>query len=399
MGIVPLSEPLSAAPPGKPGSAILALGFRPFYLLAAAFASLVLPLWLAIFAGTLAPPPAFAAVAWHAHEMLFGFACAVIAGFLFTAGRAWTGMATPTGLPLALLALLWLAGRLTFALAPAWLAAPIDLAFLPSVAVALGRVLIRAGNKRNYFVLVLLTALAGSNLLFHLRATGIVGGNPLQGVFIGLALVTILETVISGRIIPAFTSNGLGGLKIDRNQPLEKAAVALTIVALLSWALSAPAWLVVPAATLAGALQFVRSLSWHPGATLKTPLLWILHISHGWLVPGLLLIAATGLGWTAPSVAVHALAIGAMAGLIMGMITRTALGHTGRTLIAGRIETTCYVLIHLAVLTRVLPTLLVPTLYWPGLLLAGAAWSSAFLLYLVRYGPILWRPRIDGRPG
>ena len=399
MGIVPLTEPQQAAPHGPRRSALLALGFRPFYLLAAGFAAIVIPAWLAMFAGLLPPPPAFAAVPWHAHEMLFGFACAVICGFLFTAGRAWTGLDTPTGTPLAMLAGLWLCGRVAFAIAPAGLAAAIDLAFLPAVAIALGRVLLRAGNKRNYFVLVLLAALFAANLLFHLRAAGVLGGDPLQAVLIGLALVTTLETVIGGRIIPNFTSNGLGGLRIDRNQPLEKAAIALTIAALLAWALAAPGWAVVPLAALAGALQIARSLSWRPGATLKTPLLWILHLSHGWIALGLLLIAAAGLGWTAASVAVHALAIGAMAGLIMGMITRTSLGHTGRALVAGSIETACYVLVHVAVLTRILPSLVAPDLYWFGLLAAGAAWSGAFLLYLLRYGPILWRPRIDGRPG
>ena len=399
MGIVPLEEPRPSSATSQGKIALLALGFRPFYLLAAAFAAIVIPAWLAIFAGLLAPPSAIPGLLWHAHEMLFGFACAVIAGFLFTAGRAWTGQPTPTGIPLAMLALLWLAGRLAFIVAPIWIAAPLDFAFLPAVAIALARVLVRAGNKRNYFAPLLLAALAAANLLFHLRVSGIMGGDPLQGVIIGLALVTVLETIIGGRIIPNFTSNGLGGLKIDRNQALEKAALALSIVALLAWALGVPGWLVVPGATLAAALQFARSLSWHPGATLKTPLLWILHLSHGWIVPGLLLIAASELGWVPRSVAVHALGIGAMAGLIMGMITRTALGHTGRTLVAGGIETTCYALIHLAVLARVLPTLLAPALYWPGLVLAGVAWSAAFLLYLTRYGPILWRPRIDGKPG
>ena len=264
MGIVPLTESQQAAPERPRGSAVLALGFRPFYLLAAGFAAIVIPAWLAMFAGILPPPSAFAAVPWHAHEMLFGFACAVISGFLFTAGRAWTGLDTPTGTPLALLAGLWLAGRVAFAIAPAGLAAAIDLAFLPVVAIVLGRVLVRAGNKRNYFVLVLLAALSAANLLFHLRVAGVIAGDPLQGVFIGLAVVTTLETVIGGRIIPNFTSNGLGGLKIDRNQPLEKAAIALTIAALLAWALSAPQWLVVPLGALAGALQLARSLSWRP---------------------------------------------------------------------------------------------------------------------------------------
>ena len=298
-----------------------------------------------------------------------------------------------------MLAGLWLCGRVAFAIAPAGLAAAIDLAFLPAVAIALGRVLLRAGNKRNYFVLVLLAALFAANLLFSTCARRASWRRPLQAVLIGLALVTTLETVIGGRIIPNFTSNGLGGLKIDRNQPLEKAAIALTIAALLAWALAAPGWLVVPLAVLAGALQIARSLSWRPGATLKTPLLWILHLSHGWIALGLLLIAAAGLGWTAASVAVHALAIGAMAGLIMGMITRTSLGHTGAR--AGRWQ-------HRNRMLRVGPCS-GPDPYPAqpdrprSLLVRPARCGRGLERRLSALSAALWTdslaPRIDGRPG
>ena len=180
--------------------------------------------------------------------------------------------------------------------------------------------------------------------------------------------------------------------KIDRNQPLEKAAIALTIAALLAWALAAPGWLVVPLAVLAGALQIARSLSWRPGATQDPAAVDPASVTHGWIALGLLLIAAAGLGWTAASVAVHALAIGAMAGLIMGMITRTSLSAIQGarwSLAASKPRATCGPCSgpdpYPAQPGR-------PDLYWFGLLAAGAAWSGAFLLYLLRYGPILWRP-------
>jgi len=382
------------------GFALFALGFRPFYLLAAAFAVLAIPLWLAAFGGHLALPGDIAPLAWHAHEMLFGFACAVIAGFLFTAGRNWTGIDTPSGVPLAALVLLWLAGRAAMLAGAGVAAAAIDLAFLPAVAVALGRVLIKAGSRRNYFVLVMLAALTGANLLFHGRVLGWWPGDPLQGAHLALALIIVLTTVIGGRVIPMFTVNGLrGSIQIAHNTRHDLVAIVLTLLALLAWALEMPSAPAGALALAAAAAQLNRVLRWQPWATLRVPLLWILHLSHGWIPLGLALLALVNWGLLPRSAAIHGLALGTMSGLILGMITRTALGHTGRLLQAGPIETAAYVSLHLAVLARVLPLLLAPGLYMAGLHLAALGWCLAFALYLYRYAPMLVNQRVDGRPG
>ena len=398
--LIPLGEPTLPSKRPAQGFALFALGFRPFYLLAAALAVVIVPLWLAAFAGWLVLPTALPPVAWHAHEMLFGFGCAVITGFLFTAGRNWTGIDTPTGGALAALALLWLGGRVAMLAGPGGLGAVVDLAFLPLVAIALGRVLVKAGSRRNYFVLLLLAALAGANGLFHLRAAAVVDGDPMQGVRLALALIITLTTVIGGRVIPMFTVNGLrGSVAIATHTPHDFAAIAFTVAALLAWALGLPAVVAAPLATAASLAQINRVVRWLPWATRRVPLLWILHLSHAWIPAGLALLALAEAGVVAASAAIHGLALGAMSGLILGMITRTALGHTGRLLQAGPIETAAYVALHLAVLARVLPMLLAPEYTLLGLVVAALGWCTAFALYLIRYGPMLVRTRVDGKPG
>jgi len=398
--LIPLGEPTLRPKTPPRGFALFALGFRPFYLLAAGLAVVVIPLWLAAFAGHLSLPTALAPMAWHAHEMLFGFGCAVIAGFLFTAGRNWTGIDTPSGAPLAAIAALWLAGRVAMLTGPSMGGALVDLAFLPVVAVALGRVLIKARSKRNYFVLVMLAALTAANGLFHLRSLGTLQGDPLQGPYIALALIIVLTTVIGGRVIPMFTVNALrGDLYIAQNTRHDTVAIALTAVSLLGWALGLPAPAMGALALAGAAAQLNRILRWAPWRTVKVPLLWILHLSHGWISIGLLLLALVQWGLLPQSAAIHGLALGTMSGLIIGMITRTALGHTGRLLEAGRIETAAYVALHVAVLARVIPLVIAPGLYMAGLHLAALGWCLAFALYLWRYGPMLVNPRVDGRPG
>ncbi len=398
MALLRIEDPVvKKAAPG--GFALFALGFRPFYLLAALFSALALPTWLLVFSGIWALP--MPGVLWHGHEMIFGFACAVIVGFLFTAGRNWTGLPTPTDGPLAALAGLWLAGRLLMACAGeslAVVAAVIDVAFLPAAAVALGRVLVAAKSHRNYFVLVLLSLLTLCNLVFHLARFGVLALDPLRAIWAALALVTMLETAIGGRVIPMFTASALRGVKQWQHARLNQAAIALTGAALLFWVLDLPL-LAAPLAFAASLAQFVRSAGWNPWATRRTPLLWILHLGHLWIPTGLLLLALAQWGWVPRSAAVHALTIGAIGGLIIGMITRTALGHTGRMLVAGPVETAAYLLIQAAAVVRVAGLLLVPAWVVGGLYVAGSFWALAFGLYFVRYLPLLWRPRPDGRPG
>ncbi|MEI8161503.1 MAG: NnrS family protein [Betaproteobacteria bacterium] len=398
MALLHLDDPRQRIPAGT--FSLWALGFRPFYLLAALFAALAVPVWVAVLGGLVKLP--LPGLWWHAHEMLFGFVVAVVVGFLFTAGRNWTGLPTPSGKPLAALALIWLCGRIAMAFEGGLIAALIDVLFLPAAATALGRVLLRGRSQRNYFLPVLLMVMAGSNLAFHLARLQFIAVDPVTTLHLMLSLVVMLETIIGGRVIPSFTASALRGTPGFRQwqRPwLNHAAIASSAIALLLWSLNAPEFVGAPVAALAALLQLARTLGWNPAATRHTPLLWILHAGHLWIAVGLALIAAGGVASLPPSAPVHALAIGATGSLILGMITRTALGHTGRILEVSRFEVTAYGLIQMAAATRVLTLLALPLAAAAGIQIAATAWTLAFLLYLWRYTPWLIRSRADGQPG
>ncbi len=397
-GLVPLLEPEPTVPQ-RSRNALFRLGFRPFYLLAAVWAALAVPLWVAQYAGLLPPPAAYPAMLWHAHEMTFGFALAVIVGFLLTGARAWTGLSTPTGTRLAALAALWIAARIFNYFGPSGMAMLLDAAFIVASMAAIGLVLLKARNHRNLFVLAILTAFLVANSLFHLALAGRIEASPLTAAHLFVFVIVVLTCVIGGRVIPTFTANALRGVRQWRDRRLDWAALATTILALLFALLPVPAGLVATACVLAAALQVARLAGWNPWATRRAPILWILHVSYAWIPVGLVLLALGTFGVVPQSAGLHALTLGAIGGLIIGMITRTALGHTGRPLKAEGIETTAYVLVQLAVLLRLAP-LLVPALpYLPWTTAAAGAWSLAFAVYLVKYVGVLTSPRLDGRDG
>jgi uncharacterized protein involved in response to NO len=395
MSLLDLIDPPAQAAP--PRFALWALGFRPFYLLAALFAALAIPVWTLVLAGAIDMP--LPGIWWHAHEMLFGYAAAVIVGFLFTAGRNWTGLLTPTGPALAALALLWLCGRLALAFNGSAWAAIIDIAFLPVAATALARVLVHADSRNNYFLPGLLLAMAAANVAFHLARFGVVAIDPLRALHFALGAIALIETSIAGRVIPMFTSAALRQVKPWQRPWLNRSAIAATTLALLLWSLAAPAAWLAPVAAIAALLQLARSLGWKPLPTRGTPLLWILHLSHLWIPVGLAFLAAAAWGLVPRSAAVHAFAIGATGGLTLGMMTRTALGHTGRKLGSGRVEATAYVLVQCAAAARILTLAALPAAAVAGIHVAAAAWSVAFLLYFARYLPWLIRARADGQSG
>ena len=398
MALLHIEDPKRRAPPSF---ALWALGFRPFYLLGALFAALALPVWVMVLSGKLEMP--MPGLWWHAHEMLFGFAVAVITGFLYTAGRNWTGLQTPDGKALAALAALWLAGRIAMASSAGALAATVDVLFLPAATFGLARVLVKAKSTRNYVMVGILSALSLSNLGFHLARLGVIALDPLPPLHFALGLIVLLETLMGGRVIPMFTVNGLRGVRKEPLQPwqpqwLERAAIGATGLALLLWVLGGGAWAGV-VSLAAGGLQLARCLGWKPWTTFRVPLVWILHLGHLWIPLGLLLLAATQWEWLPRAAALHAFGIGSTGGLIIGMITRTALGHTGRMLIAGRVETTAYVCVQLAALVRVGSVVAAPALVKGAIHLAATLWATAFLLYFIRYLPWLTRSRPDGKPG
>ncbi|HJV53177.1 MAG TPA: NnrS family protein [Noviherbaspirillum sp.] len=400
MALLTIEEPRSPAQ-GKPSLThhpFFRLGFRPFYLLAAAFAALSIPLWLAGYFG-LAPSRLHVNINWHVHEMVFGFAIAVIIGFLFTAGRNWTGLWTPRRGHLAALAGLWLAGRLAMLVCPPALAAVVDVSFLPLAAWPIYRVLKRSGNKRNYFLVALLSLLTCANIVFHLSANGVLAISPIAPIEAAILIVVMIESVIGGRVIPGFTSNGVPGTKPITNPKRDSISIALTAVAAVAWIAHLPAPLVAALTFAASVTQLTRLVGWKPQATLRKPLVWILHVSYAWIAVGFFLLSLAALQYATTSAAFHALAVGSMGGLIIGMITRTALGHTGRPLAAGRSETLMYLLIQAGVIARLLAAANAFGVRDALLVIAAISWSAAFLLYVAVYAPYLIRARVDGRDG
>jgi len=381
------------------GWPVLRLGFRPFYLGAAVFGALAVPLWLALFLGRLSLDLSVAPLLWHAHEMLFGFAAAVIVGFLLTAGKAWTGLATPRGAFLGALAGLWLAARIAAIVGPYALYAALDLLLLPLVAAVLINVLVRAGNRRNLALGGILILLALTNLCFHLAVPGIIAMSPMRPLHAALALIVMIECVMTGRVLPAFTNSVTPGLNLKSRPRLEQATLAVTALALLSWVADAPSGFTAAAFALAAAAHLLRQWSWQPGVTRSRPILWVLHAAYVWLPVGFALLALAQIGWVSVSAGVHALAVGATGGLIIGMVTRTARGHTGRPLKASKAEVLAYTLVMAAAVLRVVLPILAPQWFVQSLLAAVLAWSAAFGIYLVIYTPWLLSTRLDGKDG
>jgi uncharacterized protein involved in response to NO len=399
MAILKIEEPEAGLQSGSlMHQPLWALGFRPFYLLAAAFAAIAIPLWVATYLGWFASLPKVT-ISWHMHEMVFGFVIAVVIGFIFTAGRNWTGLWTPRRSHLAALAGLWLAGRAAMLFAPPLLAALVDLAFLPFAAWPIYRVLQRSGNKRNMFLVGLLGLLTLFNALFHTTQLGWLTLSPVQPVQGAILAVVMIVTVIGGRVIPGFTANGVPGTKPSVLPKLDKIVFSVVGAASLAWILALPSWIVAPLALAAGCLQLQRLSGWQTLRTLRNPLVWILHLSYAWIPLGFLLLGLTTWHIVPTGAAFHALAVGAISGAIVGMITRTALGHTGRPLKAGHTELAMYVLIQVGALARLCASIGPAGVRETTLVIAAACWTSAFLLYLVVYGPYLVRARIDGKEG
>ena len=396
---LPIFSEVKAAALLPKGIPLLRLGFRPFYIAGALLAALIVPIWVALFLGQAALMPSAPPLLWHAHEMLFGFAVAIIVGFLMTAGKAWTGLATPRGPWLGALALLWLAARVASVVSPYGVYAALDMALLPLVAAILVNLLLRARNHRNLPLALILALLATANLVFHLAVMGVLKVPAITTLYAGLGLIVMIECVMAGRVIPAFTMSVTPGLKLPTTAWIERVTLGVTGLGLALWVFAPAGGLTLSVLALASALHVKRLLGWRPWVTRDRPILWILHAAYAWFPVGLALLALAQIGLVPVSAGVHALAVGATGGLIIGMITRTARGHTGRPLKASAPEVLAYALVLTAAVLRVLLPLVAPSLYVYALLAAATAWSAAFVIYLWIFTPWLMSTRLDGKDG
>lgn len=391
----------------KPRLALFAYGFRPFFLLAGVWAVLGMAIWLLTLLTGAWPSAGLEPVRWHMHEMLYGFVAAAVGGFLLTAVPNWTGQRGYAGRPLVALVAVWLFGRLVLLpgmpVSPV-LAAYVDLAFFPALIGVVLPSLVRSGNKRNYPFLVLLGLLFTGNLLMHLEAIGITATTWDRGVLLGLDTVLLMVTLVGGRIVPSFTVNAL---KRRGLQPSIKPCPRLEPVALVGVVLILLVDLVLPGTAWAGwlalaigAAHLVRLARWQGWRVADEPIVWVLHAAYLWLPLGLVLKGLwLGAGWEVGRYWLHALTIGAFAGMILAVTTRAALGHTGRDLVVAPSITGAYALLFAAALLRVLGPSLLPVSYTAIVTAAGLAWLAAFAIFVAVYAPILLLPRADGRPG
>jgi uncharacterized protein involved in response to NO len=388
---------------------LLTEGFRVFFLAAALWAVFAVGIWegwLAVHAldGMVATTPfAQAPYLWHAHEMVFGFATAVLGGFFLTAVPNWTGAPAARSLFVSVAAGLWLAGRLAVwwsgAIEP-WLVAALDLAFLPVLAWKITLQLLKRPKPQNMMLLGILAAIWGGNLLCHLEWTGLVADGVGPGLRLGLGATCALIAVVGGRVTPAFTRNAMRGAGQEDRLPdsrpwLEAPAIAGAMVLSLLWAAGAPGWLLAPLGLATGAAQIGRVAGWRPGWTAGRPILWSLHLGMAMLGLGWLALAAHWAG--APvgeTAALHLLGIGAVGGMTLAVMSRAALGHTGRPLEVDPAVAVAYALIAAAALARFAGPTIDPGWYEAALLVSGALWILGWAVFAALYAPILLGPKL-----
>lgn len=377
---------------------LFSLGFRPFFILAGLSAVFLMLLWNAILHGKITTSLYYPGTYWHAHEMLIGYSVAVIAGFLLTAVRNWTGLETVTGEKLAGLCLLWLYGRLMPFYAdviPDGLIALVDIAFLPLLAYLLFRLVMAAKQDRNLIFIGILKLLALGNLLLHLQLLGITESTADTGILLMVATLVILILIVAGRVFPFFTERGLLGFVAIRNQQLDSLALAATFSVFCLQLLHINGiWLALTACT-AAVLNGLRMSGWYTQRIWYVPLLWILYIGYGWIMLGFVLTALAAYNIVNQDLALHAFTLGGVGVLTLGMMARVALGHTGRALKVSNIIAITFVLLNLAAVFRILLPALLSSSSTLFIYSATLLWLAAFTLFMVVYLPILTQPRKD----
>ncbi len=387
-----------SAPIGAGSLAVLAKGFRPFFLLAALHAVITLPLWVASLRGHVAVGGSLGATVWHAHEMLFGFTAAVIAGFLLTAAANWTSRETATGAPLAGLVVLWLVGRFLAFAGIGW-GAYVDGAFFLGLALALARPIVLSKSRRNYLFPVMILGLGAGDIWLHSGAAG----HTLPGLRLGplraLDVVVVMMVLVTGRIVPMFTRNALQDKAVKNSPALDRLALGSVLALAVLGAAQVPERWLAAIALLAGVLVFARAHAWGAQRTLRNPLLWILHAGHAFIALGLLLRAGSHfLGSFPTAMWTHCLTAGAIGSLTLGMMSRVTLGHTGRMLAAPRAVAWGFGATVAGATLRVLAPL-TQGAQVSLLTVAGILWMFGFATFLLFQSRMLVTQRVDGRPG
>jgi uncharacterized protein involved in response to NO len=382
--------------------ALFNLGFRIFFLGASVYSIIAIMFWMGIFAFNISLPiDGLSAFQWHAHEMIFGYSMAVIAGFLLTAVKNWTGIQTVHGLPLAAIFCLWLIARILFLFGTINIAAIFDLLFVLAVIVATAMPVIQAKNWRQLGILSKLVLLAIFNSFFYLGYSGILEQGLHWGIYGGLYLVMGLILTLGGRVIPFFTERGVGyEVKLYNPKWTTLAGLLIFLVFFISELFLHNQ--TITGLTAAGLfiVYSIRLMGWYTAGIWKKPLLWSLHIAMLFINFGFLLFALSSYFDISKFIAIHALAYGGIGMVTLSMMARVSLGHTGRNINEPpKVVNYIFITILAGAILRVFFPLFFPADYLVWILSSQVLWLIAFLLFVITYAPIFIKARIDGQFG
>ena len=376
---------------------VLGYGFRPFFILGALYSITSLLIWGGFYAGVVMPPLfMFDPVSWHAHEMIFGYTLAIVAGFLLTAVANWTDSAPVRGFHLLGLCLLWLAGRvvMNFDLGfPDVAVLAFEGAFILTLAFSLSLPLFKTWDKRNFVFLVLLSILLACDLVFLIT-------KDRTSLYVAAMIIVTMISLIGGRIIPAFT---VDALEERGEEAHETPQGKLDVLAILSLVLIILALVFVKqekailagTAFLATIIHVLRLRRYHTLRILNDPMVWILHVGYSWVILGLFLTGLAALGFLPFSIALHAFTAGAIGSMTLGMMCRVTLGHTGRDKIATSLTKLSFFMMQGAAIMRVFGLMIAPDYSIEWIIGSATLWILCFALYILIYAPMLWKPDLD----
>ena len=386
-------------------SPILRLGFRPFFLFGSLFGFLAIAIWALSLNSVISFTPFNNLLWWHSHEMLFGFVAAIVAGFLLTAVQTWTSIPSIKGTKLLCLFILWLAARLLLAFAPdinVFIIMAIDIAFIPLAAAFLAWPILKIKQYRNLIFIPILALMTLANIMTYLPSLGYKTSFNQQAIYGTVLIITFLVAFLGGRVIPMFTANGTKTEKVPPKKWLEISALFSLFLVFVFFFTNNTQHnvLLTYLCFLSAVLHTIRQLRWRPWVTLQVPLVWSLHFTMMFIPIGLFMLCLHfKFNIVSISVAMHSLTIGVIGGMIMAMMSRVSLGHTGRQLKVHWLMRFAFASIILSAFARGIVVAMWPELSVNLWSVSAALWCFSFICFLAIYAPILSAPRADGRPG
>ena len=383
-------------------SALFNLGFRPFFLFGSTYAAISIFVWVQVYSGQSDQTFSFASpLTWHAHEMIFGYAMAIIAGFLLTAAKNWTGVPTINGLPLLLLLLIWLLARILSFLDHFIWQAVFDNLYLLGLVIALVIPITKAKHWKSLGIVVKIFLILGSNIVFYLGTTGQIEGGERMGLYSGLYLVISLVLMLSRRVMPMFIQNGVGyPVELTNRVWLDRACLILFLMFWIADVSTPNGKIATALAAILFILHSIRISGWYTYGIFKQPLLWSIYFAYGFLILGFLIKALAGITDISPNLAVHAFTYGGIGMMTMAMMSRVARGHTGRNIYEpSKALFWMFVALFSGAIIRVILPLIDNSHYMLWIKWSHVHWLIAFGIFVFLYIPILISPRVDGKPG